>query len=193
MYSAGAGWLMAMLAPDPVMVSLVQVSTSLPIVLFALPAGALADIADRRRLLIAFESAFTLASSIFAVLVSRDEVTPATLLLFTFVIGTCGALATPAWQAIVPELVPKSDLRSAIAANSVGINVSRAIGPAFGGLLAVWSGIPAPFWVNAVSNLGVIGVLVWWRSPPRVRGHLPPERFASSIRVGICVPHCGAH
>jgi MFS family permease len=90
-------------------------------------------------------------------------VTPSLLLVFTFLIGAFGALTAPAWQAATPQLVPKRDLHAAIAANSVGFNVSRAIGPALGGALTATFGITAPFWINAVSNLGINGGLVWVR------------------------------
>lgn len=184
MYNAAAGWLMTTLAPDPVTVSLVQVATSLPMFLFALPAGALADTVDRRRLLIVVEIATTALSTIFAALVWLDAVTPMTLLVFTFLLGICGALTSPAWQAIVPQLVPRADLSSAIAANSAGMNVSRAVGPALGGAITAGAGIAAPFWLNAISNLGIIGALIWWRSPQAGAHRLPAERFVSAMLTG---------
>src|SRR5262249_17396742 len=101
MYNTAAGWLMTSLAPDPLTVSLVQVMTTLPIFLFALPAGALADIVDRRGLLIGVEIATTVLGAVFAGLVWLNAVTPTVLLAFTFLLGVCGALAAPAWQAIV--------------------------------------------------------------------------------------------
>ena len=196
MYNAAAGWLMTSLSADPLTVSLVQVATSLPMFLFALPAGALADIVDRRRLLIADEGAITAISAIIAALVWLDLVTPGTLLLFTFLLGAAAALTAPAWQSIVPQLVSKQDLNAAVAANSVGINISRAIGPALGGVVIGGLGIAAPFWVNAVSNLGIIGSLLWWRSPQIVSRRLPAERFLSAIATGFRHarhnPHVGA-
>ena len=184
MYSAATGWLMTTLSSDPLTVSLVQVAASLPIVLFALPAGAMADIFDKRLLLVAFEIMVTFVSVIFAFLVWSSEVTPVTLLVFTFLIGTCGALTAPAWQSIVPHLVPQSDLGAAIAANSVGINISRAIGPTVGGVLTASLGIAAPFWIDAVSNLGVIGALIWWR-PARNTKRLQTEHLGSAVRIGL--------
>jgi MFS family permease len=185
MYNAASGWLMTGLNPDPLMVSMVQVATTLPMFLFALPAGALADIVDKRRFLILAEGATTAASAIFAGLVWLDLVTPGNLLLFTFLIGAGGALTAPAWQSIVPQLVPKQDLHPAVAANSVGINISRAVGPALGGVITAGLGIAAPFWLNAFSNLGIIGALLWWRSPQKGTRHLPVERFSSAIRMGF--------
>jgi MFS family permease len=186
MYNAGSGWLMTSLDPDPLIVSFVQVATTLPIFLLALPAGALADIVDRRRFLIAIEIATTAVSALFAAFVWLDVVTPLTLLLFTFLIGTGGALTAPAWQAIVPQLVPRRDLAPAVAANSVGFNISRAIGPALGGAIIAGFGIAAPFWLDAISNLGVIGALWWWWRSPQKRGpSLPAERFGNAIIAGI--------
>src|ERR1700689_4967829 len=133
MYNAASGWLMVSLDANPLVVSLVQVATSLPMFLFALPAGALADIVDKRKFLIALEGATTLVSAIFAGLVGLGHITPTLLLFFMFLIGAGGALTAPAWQAIVPDLVPSQDLMPAVAANSVGINISRALGPALAG------------------------------------------------------------
>lgn len=185
MYSAAAAWLMTSLDSHPVMVSLVQVATSLPMVLFALPAGALADIIDKRRFLIAVEIALTAVSAIFATLVMLDRVTSISLLAFMFVIACGSALTAPAWQSIVPQLVPKEDLPAAIAANSVEINASRAIGPALSGVVSVAFGIAAPFWIDALSNFATMGALLWWRGPPPVKRRLPVERLAGAIRTGI--------
>jgi MFS family permease len=184
MYNAGAGWLMTSLNADPLVVSLVQVATSLPMFLFALPAGVLADIIDKRRLLVAVEGATTLFSAIIAAFVWLNLVTPGLLLLFTFLLGVGAALTSPAWQAVVPQLVPKRDLAPAVAANSVGVNISRAVGPALGGIIIAGFGIASPFWLNAVSNLGIIIALLWWRSP-RSAARLPAERFLGAVRTGF--------
>ena len=185
MYSAASSWLMTGLDASPLMVSLVQAANALPMFLFAIPAGALADIIDKRRFIIVLEILITIFSAIFAAMVSADLVSPATLLLFTFLISLFGALEAPAWQSIVPQLVAKQDLAPAIAANSVGMNISRAIGPAIGGAIILGFGIAAPFWLNAVSNIGVIGVLIWWHSPQTRMDNMPAERFTSAIRTGF--------
>ena len=185
MYSAAAGWLMTNFNPDPFIVSMVQVATTLPMFLFALPAGALADIIDRRKFLIVAEILITVVSAMFAAIVWLDLATPGNLLLFTFLIGVGAALTAPAWQSIVPQLVPRQDLHPAVAANSVGVNVSRAVGPALAGVIVVKLGIAAPFWFNAVSNLGIIGALLWWHPPQTGTRHLPVERFGSAIRTGF--------
>jgi predicted MFS family arabinose efflux permease len=185
MSSAASGWLMTTLNPDPFIVSMVQVAATLPMFLFALPAGALADIIDRRKFLIVAETAITVGSAIYAAIVSLGLATAGNLLMFTFLIGVAVALTAPAWQSIVPQLVPKQDLHAAVAANSVGVNVSRAVGPALGGVIVAKLGIAAPFWFDAISNLGIIAALMWWRPPRKETRHLPVERFSSAIRTGF--------
>ena len=185
MYSSAAAWLMTELDSNPLMVALVQVASSLPLFLFALVAGALADIVDRRRYLLVAESLITAVSAIFAALVWLGFITPGILLLFAFLIGTGAAAVAPAWQAIVPQLVPAEDLAPAIAANSVGVNISRAVGPALGGVVTVAAGIAAPFWINAICNLGTLGALRRWRPRTRTLGSLPAEQLASAIRTGL--------
>jgi MFS family permease len=185
MYNAASGWLMTSLSPSPLIVSLVQVANSLPLFLFALPAGALADMLDKRRLILTLEILTTILSALFALLLTLHVVSPALLLSFIFVLGTLAALETPAWQAIVPMLVPASALPSAIAINSVGVNISRVLGPAFTGVVIVSLGIVAPFWLDAFSNAGVIGVILRWRPPPSVPSSLPAERLTSAIRAGV--------
>jgi MFS family permease len=184
LYSTASAWLMTSLNPAPIIVSLIQVAASLPLFIFAIPAGALADIVDKRRLLIGVECLISALAIIFAVLAWLHFVAPDTLLLFTFLLGVGNALESPPWQAIVPQLVPKRDLTPALAANGVGVNVSRAVGPALGGaMIAAW-GIMAPFWINAVANLGVIATLVWWR-PARAPRGLPAERFVGATITGL--------
>jgi MFS family permease len=186
MYNAASGWLMTSLNPSPLMVSLVQVATSLPLFLFALPAGALADMLDKRRLILVLEILTTLCSAVFALLLTLHAVGPAVLLLFTFLVGTLGALETPAWQAIVPLLVPPPALTSAIAINSLGVNISRVIGPAITGVIIAGLGIAAPFWLDAFSNAGVIGVIFRWRPPARATLRtLPAESLTGAIRAGL--------
>ncbi len=184
MQNAAAGWLMAGLTQDPFIVSLVQVATMLPVVLLGLPAGALADIVDRRWLLIAVNAAVAIVVAVLALIVRFDLVTPWILLFFTFLVGAGSALIAPAWQSIVPSLVPRDDLQAAISLNSVGFNISRAIGPALAGIIIGLAGLAAPFWINAISTLVVIGVLVWWRPAGASAGALPPERFRSALGVG---------
>ncbi|WMT76398.1 MFS transporter [Bradyrhizobium sp. Ash2021] len=184
MQNAAAGWLMTSLDPNPAVVALVQVASSLPMMIFALPAGTLADIVDRRKLLLVVQMLATALIAILGYMIWLEWVTPAILLGFTFLVSTTAILATPAWQSIVPQLVPLRELAQAVALNSIGFNISRAIGPALAGLaIAAW-GLVAPFWLNAVSNIGVIAALLWWRSSDKARD-LPPERFGGAMRAGL--------
>jgi MFS family permease len=185
MYNAASGWLMTSLDADPLTVSLVQVASSLPMFLFALPAGALADTVDKRRFLIGCEIVLTIVAAASAVLVGLNLVTPPILLLFTFLLGAGAAFTAPAWQSVVPQLVPRQDLAAAVASNGLGVNISRAIGPALGGLVTGGLGIAAPFWINALSNFAVIGALLWWRPPVSQGSGLPPERLTGAMVIGF--------
>jgi MFS family permease len=185
MNDVGASWLMTSLAPSPLMVSLVQAATALPIFLLALPTGALADIVDRRKLLLVVSGVMAVAALLMGLTVLAGAMTPLLLLLFTFTLGAGAALVAPSWQAIVPKLVPREELQPAVALNSVGVNISRAIGPALGGGVIVALGVAWPFLLNAVSFLSVILALLWWKPPPSPPRHLPAERFWSAMRSGI--------
>jgi MFS family permease len=185
MHDVGAGWLMTLLAPSPVMVALVQTATALPVFFLAMPAGALADILDRRRILLTVQAAMGATALLFGLLVAAGLATSWLLLLFTFLLGAGAAFVAPAWQAIVPQLVPRDELQGAVALNSLGINISRAIGPALGGLLLAILGLAAPFLFNAASFLAVIGALLWWRPSPPPPASLPAERLLGAIRAGL--------
>jgi MFS family permease len=185
MSSVGAGWLMTSLAPSPTMVALVQAATTLPVFMLALPAGAFADIADRRRMLLVCQSGMCAVAVIFALLVWREWMTAQVLLFLTFLLGAGKAVTAPAWQAVVPKLVPRNALQSAITLNSIGINISRAIGPALAGVLIASVGMASPFAVDAVSFLAVIAALIWWKPPPLPSSMLPSERLLNAMRVGL--------
>src|ERR1700730_9835676 len=185
MQNAAAGWLMTSLSPQPFEVALVQAATTLPMFLFSLPAGALADIADPRRFLIAVQVAAVAIAALFAIFVWLNWVTPNWLLTFIFLSGIATVLAMPGWQAIVPQLVPKEELRPAVALNGVGLNISRAVGPALAGLALGALGMAAPYWINALSTLDVIAALIWWRPPQPIAQSLPAERFVNAIRSGL--------
>ncbi len=184
MHDVGAGWLMTSLSPSPVMVSLVQAATTLPAMLLSLPGGALADILDRRRLLIGAQLWMLLMAGLLGVLTVTGITTAWGLLAFTFALGCGTALTLPAWSAIVPELVPRAQLHGAIALNSMGFNVARAIGPALAGLIVAATGPGSVFLLNAVSFLGIVIVLLRWRRQPR-ESTLPAERFFSAVRIGL--------
>ena len=193
MYSAASGWLMTSLNPDPLIVALVQAASNLPICLLAMPAGALADIFDKRKYLLVVELLTTAVSAVYAAIVGFGSATSGNLLLFTFLVGAAGALTVPAWQAVVPLLVPKDDLPAGIAANSVGVNISRAIGPGIGGIAISGAGIVAPFWLNAISNLGIVGALLWWHEPKKPHTLLPAERFGRAIWTGFRYARHNSH
>jgi len=184
MRDVASGWLMTDLSPSPLMVSLVQAALTLPIFLLALPAGALADLVDRRRILIVVQMFLVLVSIGLASAVWLGVMTPAVLLALTFAGGVGAALAAPAFQAVVPELVPPAQLRAAVALNSMGVNVARAIGPVLGGVTLVTLGVAATYLLDAVSTLVVIGAFLWWRrSSPSPS--LPPEAFRPAMVTGL--------
>jgi predicted MFS family arabinose efflux permease len=185
MFDTSMSWLMTNLNPDPMMVSAVQVATTLPMFLMTLPAGALTDIVDSRRLLIGAQLAVTAVSVVFAIIVTLHLATPTVLLATTFCLGATGALAAPAWLVITPMLVQKQDLDSAVAINNASYNVSRAVGPALGGLTIAALSIAIPFWCFCVGNVAVVAALLWWRAPRRSRETLPAERLTSAVLTGL--------
>src|SRR6266568_3682776 len=135
MQDVGAGWLMTSLSSSPSLVALVEAADSFPLMLLALPAGALADIVDRRRLLIAVQVYLLIVAGALGVLTLLDMMTAWMLLGFIFALGVGTAMMLPAWSAIVPDLVPAEQMPSAVALNSVAINAARAVGPAIAGVL----------------------------------------------------------
>ena len=184
MQNTGAGWLMTSLAPSPIMVSLVQVASLLPVFLLALPAGALADIMDRKRFLLIAQAWVAACGIILAVLTFSGTLGPWGLLALTFAIGAGTAMNSPAWSATTPEVVPRADLAQAIVLNGIGFNLTRAIGPAIGGLVVAWAGPEATFALNALCFLAVIvALLAWKREAPLTTG--PREHFVSAMRAGI--------
>ena len=185
MYDTASGWLMTTLDLDPFAVSLVHAATNLPMFLFTLPAGAISDIVDPRRLIVAVSCAIAALIAIFAGLVSFDLASPVLLLLTTFLLSAAWSLNTPAWLLIQPALVPKSDLPGAIAANGVAYNLSRTVGPALGGFVIVNVGMSTPFWAFVAANLGVIAALLWWRAPMKETASLPAERLTAAVRTGL--------
>lgn len=184
MHEVGAGWLMTSLTPDPFLVSLVQAATTLPAFLLALPGGALADIFDRRRLLLATQAWACLVAGCLGALTLAGTSSAGVLLAFTFALGVGTALTAPAWLAVISELVPPSGLPAAVTLNGVAMNVSRALGPALGGLVIAAAGPGWAFLLNSVSYLGVVVVLFRW-DRPRARRALPAERLFGAVRAGL--------
>jgi MFS family permease len=184
MQSVGAAWLMTTLTSSSLLVALVQSASSLPFFFLALPSGAIADVVDRRRLLLIAQSWMLIVATVLAVLTLCGWMIPSVLLILTFALGLGSVLTAPAWQAITPEIVSREELMPAITLNSAGFNISRALGPALAGLIiAVW-GVGITFLINAASFLGVIEVLRRWQRPPR-EGVAPVERVEGAIRAGI--------
>ncbi len=184
MHDVGAAWLMTTLTSDPFMVAMIQAATAFPIFLFALPAGAMADIVDRRRYLLVVQLLMAITAISFTLITWLGMTTPGILIVFTFILGCGAAFNAPAWQAVTPELVPKKQLTAAVALNSIGINVSRAIGPALGGMLIVLHGPVLAFALNALSFVGIIWVLLRWQTE-LATPTLPTERFFNALRTGL--------
>jgi MFS family permease len=165
MQNVGAGWLMTQMTMNPLMIGMVQTAAALPVFLVILPAGALADMVDRRRFLLRTQAWMVLASATLGVLTLTGFVGPWVLLLFTFLLGLGAVMNDPAWQAITPELVPAKQHASAVALNSAGFNVARAVGPALGGVIVAAVGCGTTFLLNALSFFGVILFLYRWKRP----------------------------
>jgi MFS family permease len=182
--SVGASWMMISIAPSPDMVALVQASTSLPIMLLSLVAGAMADNMDRRRVMV-FAQIFMLSVSLaLAICAWLGLVGPWTLLLFTFAIGCGSAFFAPAWQASVGDMVPRTEVPGAVALNSMGFNIARSVGPAIGGAIVAAAGAAAAFGVNAASYIALLVVLARWKRPPRTSA-LPSETLGIAMAAGL--------
>ena len=184
MQSVGAAWLMTTLTSSSLLVALVQSASSLPFFLLALPSGAIADVVDRRRLLIVAQSWMLGVAAVLAVLTLIGWMTPVVLLVLTFALGLGGVLTAPAWQAITPEIISREELIPAITLNAAGFNISRALGPALAGLIIAAWGVGITFLLNAISFLGVLEVLRRWRRLPK-EGVAPVERVEGAIRAGF--------
>lgn len=184
MQSVGSAWLMGDLHGSATLVALVQTAAFLPVFVVGIPSGALADVVDRRRLLLATQALMMAAALALTVQAFAHAVTPASLLALTAALGLGTALDGPAWQAIQPDLVPKREFSQALALGALTYNVGRAIGPALGGLVLAALGPPWVFAINAVSFLGTLLVLGAWRQTPR-ESRLPAETLAGATRAAL--------
>jgi MFS family permease len=184
MQTMGAGLLMTELTHSPVRVALVQAAQSLPMFLLALPAGALADIIDRRTQLIVAQVWMLVFAGLLAASTFAGLTTPWWLLVMTFLIGCGAAFMTPAWSASVQEWVPRTELQPAIALISLSINISRALGPALAGVIVAVAGTGMVFLINTLSFLAVIVALLRWKRLPAVVG-MPAERLFGGLRSGF--------
>lgn len=182
--SVGEKWLMAEITRSPLLMSLIETGSTLPMLILSMPGGAIADIVDRRRLLLLTQTWMLLAATAMAILSALHIVTPGLLISMSLLLGVGAALNAPAWQASVPDLVPKEQIPAGVALNSAGFNVSRAVGPALGGLVVGWFGPTWAFALNAVSFVGVLLVLNGWKKRP-ITTDLPAERFTAAMKVGL--------
>ncbi len=179
-----AAWMMTALTGNAQMVALVQTCATLPMMLLSLPSGALADIYERKIIMLIAQLGMLIVSVVLTVLTLAEMTTPLILLGATFLIAAGTALHAPAWQASIYEQVPRDSIENAASLNSLGFNLARSLGPATGGLLVAAWGVAAAFAVNAVSYLGLIGTLLTWKRPKPER-LLPPENVTQAITAGV--------
>lgn len=182
--AVGAAWMMTLLSDSESMVALVQASVTLPIVIFSLLAGVFADNYDRRRVMLIAQTFMLVVSVVLTFMAFEGWLSPWLLLCFTFLIGCGTALHNPSWQASMGDIVPRDDLPSAVALNSMGFNLMRSVGPAIGGAIVAIAGAAAAFAVNALSYIAIIIALLRWKAPPPDR-HLPREPFGSAFAAGL--------
>ncbi|MGV3489982.1 MAG: MFS transporter [Devosia sp.] len=180
----GAAWMMTALTSSVDLVALVQASTTLPIMLFSLLGGAIADNFPRKRVMLIAQIFMLIMSALLTAATLLGLITPWLLLTFTFLIGCGVALNNPSWQASVGDMVPRSSVGSAVALNSIGFNLSRSLGPAVGGIIVAVAGAAAAFAVNTVTYLAMIGAVVAWKPPPPSAG-LPRESVAGAMLAGL--------
>ena len=192
MQDTAGTWLMTVLTvtPSPLLIALMQTAASLPVVLLGLLAGATADIFDRRRLLLFWQAWMLAAVALLSLLTFANIISPWVLLSLTFLLAIGTAMNSPAWQSIVPELVPRDELPEAVALNSAGFNLARALGPALGGITVAAfahaaTGAAWTFLLNSLSFVGVIYVLYQWKRRPIFKSALPAERIRGSMRAGL--------
>lgn len=184
MRDVASAWMVTELSSSPTAVALIQTAATLPVFLLAIPAGVLSDILDRRRFLISVQVLLGAVSGTLLVLAQTHTLTVEWLVALTFVGGIGAALMGPTWQSIVPELVPRAQLKNAVALNSLGINIARAIGPAAGGLLLASFGAAAAYGLDVLSYVFVIAALFWWKRPKAAASGLN-EQFFGAFRAGV--------
>jgi MFS family permease len=184
MQTVGAQWLMLSLTTAAAPVALIQTASSLPVLLFAVPAGAIGDLVDRRRFLLVAQTFMAVAAVVLGVLSIAGVVTPLLLLVLLFALGSGQAWTSPTWQTLQPELVGPAERPQAIALGSVNQNLARAVGPAIGGALVAATSVGSVFLINAATFLAVIVVIARWRGGMRAAGALPREQVGEAVRAG---------
>ncbi len=188
MQTVGGAWLMTSLTNDALPVALMQTATTMPSFLVGLPAGSLADRIDRRHLLLVAQAWMFVSVALLAVLTLLGVVSPWLLLLLTFSLGSGSALVAPTWAALLPDVVSRSQVPTAISMSSAGYNIARAVGPAIGGFVLAVSGPAATFFLNAGAFLTTSLVIFRWRSPiqrvPR-EDSTTVEPFLQTMLIGL--------
>jgi len=184
MQSVGAAWLMVSLNAGPMYVALTQTASALPFFILALPAGAIGDIVDRRKVILFTEIWMVVVAAVLAVMTIAGKMSPVLLLILTFALSAGDAFETPTWRAVLPELVEKEDLPAASALNGIEFNFARAVGPALAGFVIAFVGIGAAFLLNTLSFFGVILVVARWKRPA-VKRTTPPETVTGATVAAI--------
>ena len=183
MQTVAAQWLMLTLTSSATYIALVQTAASLPVVLFAVVAGAAGDLVDRRKFLLVTEGLMLLAAAALGILALAGLVTPWVLLALIFAVGTGQALTSPTWQVLQPELVPPDERQQAISLGAVNQNLARAVGPAIGGIVLAATTAGTVFLINAATFIAVIAVIAWWKNT-RSASTMPREHVGEAIRAG---------
>src|SRR5713226_7574153 len=184
MQSVGAAWLMVSLNAGPMYVALTQTASALPFFVLALPAGAIGDIVDRRKIILFTETWMVVVAVVLAGVTIAGAMSPVLLLILTFALSAGDAFETPTWHAILPELVEKEDLPAASALNGIEFNFARAVGPALAGFVIAFAGIGTAFLLNTLSFIGVILVVARWKRPA-VQRATPPETVTGATIAAI--------
>src|ERR1700732_3499642 len=184
MQSVGAAWLMVSRGAGPMYVALTQTASALPFFVFALPAGSIGDIVDRRKLILFTEVWMACVAVVLTAVTIGGLMSPFLLLILTFALSAGDAFESPSWRAVLPELVPQEDLASASALNGIEFNFARAFGPALAGIVIAAAGVGTAFAINAASFLGVIVVIARWKRHPRKRS-APAETLGGATAAAI--------
>jgi MFS family permease len=182
--NVAAGWEMTNLSPSPLLVALVQVAVTAPGFALALVAGALADIVDRRTILIGTQIAGAAVAGLLALITASGQLSAPVLLLLTFLLGVQSAMMVPAWTANIADIVPRGQLAPAVALGAVSFNLSRAIGPALGGAILTFADSSIAFALNGLSFVAMLVVLARWKRV-RPEPRLAPEGFFSAMKSGL--------
>lgn len=184
MQAVGAAWLMVSFGAGPMLLALTQTAATLPFFVLALPAGAIGDIVDRRKLILATEVWMIVATGALAALTLVGAMSPWLLLALTFAISAGDAFESPSWRALLPDLVPRDALAAASALNGIEFNLARAVGPALAGVVIAVAGVGVAFALNAASFVGVLIVVARWKRP-RHRDAVPVERFGGATIAAV--------